>query len=136
MSLHLASDRASAAVDWRPFLPKSWDPASPKADPDTVARRTPCGIPADVGHVEKWQLALDMIDETKSWGIDVPLVIADGGYGDTAAFRLGLEERGLTYAVGIPTTTTAHPETARPHTPPYNSRAPGPALPTPSRPGP
>ncbi|MGW2104986.1 IS701 family transposase [Streptomyces olivaceoviridis] len=126
VSLHLASDDASAAVDWRLFLPESWDPASPKADPGKVARRTRCGIPEDVGHVEKWQLALDMIDETRSWGIDVPLVVADGGYGDTAAFRLGLEERGLSYAVGISTTTTAQPETARPRTPSYCGRGPRP----------
>ncbi|MFG3296842.1 IS701 family transposase [Streptomyces sp. NPDC048179] len=126
VSLHLASDDASAAVDWRLFLPESWDPASPKADPGRVARRTKCGIPEEIGHVEKWQLALDMIDETRSWGIDVPLVVADGGYGDTAVFRLGLEERGLTYAVGISTTTTAQPEEARPHIPPYGGRGPRP----------
>ncbi|MGW3955785.1 IS701 family transposase [Streptomyces sp. NPDC004752] len=121
VSLHLASNGASAAVGWRLFLPESWDPASPKADPGKVARRTACGIPTDVGHVEKWQPALDMIDETRSWGIDVPLVVAGGGYGDTAAFRLGPEERRLTYAVGISTTTTAHP-----HTPPYGGRGPRP----------
>lgn len=124
ISLHLASDSASVAVDWRLFLPESWDPASPKADPAKTARRAKCGIPAEIGHVEKWQLALDMIDETRSWGIDVPLVIADGGYGDAAAFRLGLEERGLSYAVGISTTTTAQPEAAQPHTPPYGGRGP------------
>ncbi|MEV6146302.1 transposase [Streptomyces sp. NPDC051992] len=77
-----------------------------------------------MGHVEKWQLALDMIDETRSWGIEVPQVIADGGYGDTAAFRLGLEERGLDYAVGISTTTTARPEDAQPCTPAYPGRGP------------
>ncbi|MFE9237246.1 transposase [Streptomyces sp. NPDC007007] len=32
VSLHLASNGASAAVNWRLFLPGSWDPASPKAD--------------------------------------------------------------------------------------------------------
>ncbi|TXS74521.1 IS701 family transposase [Streptomyces sp. sk2.1] len=126
VSLHLAADGASAAVDWRLFLPESWDPASPKADPLKVARRSTCGIPTEVGHVEKWQLALDMIDDTRSWGIDIPLVVADGGYGDTAAFRLGLEERGLTYVVGISTTTTAQPEQAQPHTPPYGGRGPRP----------
>ncbi|MEV4502898.1 transposase [Streptomyces klenkii] len=42
--LHLACEHASAAVDWRLFLPESWDPASPKADPDKVARRVKCGI--------------------------------------------------------------------------------------------
>lgn len=126
VSLHLAADGASAAVDWRLFLPESWDPASPKADPAKAGRRGPCGIPAEVGHVEKWQLALDMIDETRSWGIEVPLAVADGGYGDTAAFRLGLEERGLDYVVGISTTTTAQPEGARPHIPPYGGRGPRP----------
>lgn len=70
VSLHLASDGASAAIDWRLFLPESWDPASPKAHPAKTARRTRCGIPAELGHVEKWQLALDMIDETRSWGIE------------------------------------------------------------------
>lgn len=109
-------------MNWRLFLPGSWDPASPKADPVKVARRDKCAIPAQVGHVEKWQLALDMIDETRPWGIEVPQVIADGGYGDTAAFRLGLEERGLDYAVGISTTTTAQPEDARPSIPTYLGR--------------
>ncbi|MFI7142939.1 IS701 family transposase [Streptomyces massasporeus] len=122
VSLHLASDTASAAIDWRLFLPKSWDPASPQADPGKVARRERCGIPPDMGHVEKWQLALDVIDETRSWGVDVPLVVADGGYGDTAAFRLGLEERGLHYVVGSSTTVTAHPHDATLHIPPHNGR--------------
>ncbi|MGW5782347.1 IS701 family transposase [Streptomyces sp. NPDC003863] len=109
VSLHLASDHASSAVDWRLFLPETWAPGSVKADPDKVARRTACQIPDDIGHVEKWQLALDMLDETRSWGIEVPLAIADAGYGDAAAFRLGLNTRGLNYVVGISTTMSAQP---------------------------
>ncbi|MFI1567978.1 transposase [Streptomyces sp. NPDC020490] len=94
VSLHLACDHVSAVVDWRSFLPQTWGPASPKADPDKVARRGSCGIPDDVGHVEKWQPALDMADEVPSWGSEGPLALADAGYGDAAAFRLGLNSRG------------------------------------------
>jgi SRSO17 transposase len=62
-------------------------------------------------------------------------VIADGGYGDTAAFRLGLEERGVDYVVDISTTTTAQPEDAQPCTPSYSGRGPRPvpACPEPAR---
>ncbi|WP_190195491.1 IS701 family transposase, partial [Streptomyces minutiscleroticus] len=113
VSAHLAGDHASAAVNWRLFLPACWDPDSSKAEADKVARRARCGIPDRLGHVEKWQLALDMIDETRSWGIDVPLVVADAGYGDAAAFRRGLEERRLPYVVGISGRHTAQPGDAR-----------------------
>ena len=44
VSLHLASDHAPAAVDWRLFLPKTWDPGSAQADAGKVARRAVCGI--------------------------------------------------------------------------------------------
>ena len=97
-----------------------------KQIPTRWAHRTPCGIPVRVEHAEKWQPALDMIGETRSWRIGIPLAVADGGYGDTAAFRLGLAERKLAYVVGVSTTTTAHPEDTQPHTPPYGGRGPRP----------
>ncbi|GHE28943.1 DDE transposase [Kitasatospora indigofera] len=135
VSLHLARDHASTPVNWRLFLPTTWDPASPQADPLKVARRERVGIPADLGHVEKWQLALDMIDETRSWGVEVPLVLADAGYGDTIAFRLGLNQRGLHYVVGISARPTAHPAAAQPVIPPYNGigRPPVARYPDPAR---
>ncbi len=51
--------------------------------------------------------------------MSVPLVVADAGYGDAAAFRHGLEERCLPYAVGISGRHTAHPADARPVQPAY-----------------
>ncbi|MFJ9865880.1 transposase [Streptomyces sp. NPDC101165] len=44
----------------------------------------------------------------------VPLVVADAGYGDAVAFRMGLNERGLNYVVGICTALSARPGSARP----------------------
>lgn len=73
-----------------------------------------------------------MTDETRSWGIEVPQDIADGGYGDTVTFPLGPAELGLEYVVGISTTTTTQPEDAQPRTPAYSGR--GHFLPIPSRP--
>ncbi|MFD7748762.1 IS701 family transposase [Streptomyces sp. NPDC059698] len=134
VSLHMASGHASAAVDWRLFLPETWAPGSVRADPDKVARRTACGIPDDIGHVEKWQLALDMLDETRSWGIEVPLAIADAGYGDAAAFRLGLQARGLNYVVGISTTMSAQPGEAVPVTEVYSGTGRPPAAKYPDKP--
>jgi hypothetical protein len=51
VSLHLASDHASSAVNWRLFLPQTWDPASAKADAGKSARRCPCRIP----HPCRWE---------------------------------------------------------------------------------
>ncbi|MER5688212.1 transposase [Streptomyces sp. NPDC002205] len=54
------------------------------------------------------------------------LAIADTGYGDAAAFRLGLQTRGLNYVVGISTTLSAQPGEAVPVSEPYsgNGRPP------------
>ncbi|MGW4516864.1 IS701 family transposase [Streptomyces sp. NPDC004393] len=134
VSLHLASDHASAAVNWRLFLPQTWDPASAKAEAGKVTRRATCGIPDDVGHVEKWQLALDMLDETRSWGIEVPLAIADAGYGDAAAFRHGVQARGLNYIVGISSTLSAQPADAVPVTEPYSGTGRPPVAKYPDKP--
>ncbi|WP_373682237.1 MULTISPECIES: transposase [Streptomyces] len=84
--MHLVTDVASCPVDWRLFLPVEWDrAAAPAEEADRVDRRRRARIPDAVGHVPKWQLALDMVDELRCWGLDPPLVVAD-------AFREGLTE--------------------------------------------
>ncbi|WP_199839184.1 transposase, partial [Streptomyces sp. NRRL F-5122] len=96
--------------------------------------RTACGIPDDVGHVEKWQLALDMLDETRSWGIEVSLAIADAGYGDAAAFRHGVQARGMNYVVGISTMLSAQPAEAVPVAEPYSGTGRPPVAKYPDKP--
>lgn len=138
VSVSLVSDRASSAVNWRLFLPESWDDTLQGGDvllSGAIARRRDgAGIPDTERHREKWRLALDMLDQARAdWELpDLP-VVADAGYGDTTEFRLALTDRGLTYAVAVKGTTTAHPGDAAPETAAYGGRGrpPAPAYPQP-----
>jgi SRSO17 transposase len=126
-TLHLASDQASCPIGWRLFMPESWDPDSDKASPDVQTRRAAAGIPDEEHHRPKWQLALECVDEALSWGLPAPPVLAaDAGYGDAAAFRHGLTERGIPYAVQISYALNVLPATATRTTPPYRGRGPRP----------
>ena len=136
VSVHAVTDWASVAIDWRLFLPESWDDTT--TDTEHAAqirrRRTRCKIPDDVGHREKWRLTLDMLDEvTGEWGLPTHPVVADAGYGDVTEFRLGLTERDLTYVLAVTPTMTAHPAGAAPVTPAYGGtgRRPTPRYPDP-----
>lgn len=135
VSVHAVTDWASAAIDWRLFLPESWD--DEKAADDTAAdeiraRRARSQVPDEVRHREKWRLALDMLDEiTTEWGLPSRPVVADAGYGDATEFRLGLTERGLTYVLAVRADATAHPAQAVPVTAARagHGRPPGPRYP-------
>jgi len=109
----MVTDTASCPVDWRLFVPESWDPASSKAAADVHQRRRKAGIDDDIGHREKWRLALDMIDELISWGRHPPLIVADSGYGDNAEFRDQLTQRGLAYIVQVSGDLNAYPVQAQ-----------------------
>jgi SRSO17 transposase len=113
VSVSMVTDTASCPVDWRLFVPESWDPGSSKARPDVQQRRRKAGISDDIGHREKWRLALDMIDELIGWGRRPPLIVADSGYGDNAEFRHELAARGLAYVVQVSGDLNAYPLTAR-----------------------
>ena len=114
VSIHGATDQASCPIDWRLFLPQSWD-----AD---AARRRAAHVPEAVGHRPKWQLVLDMVDELGGWGLVPPVVVADAGYGESGELRLGLEARGLAYVVQVKATTSAYPEAVAQEVAPYPGR--------------
>ena len=131
VSVHLVNERASCAADWRLFCPQSWDDAA-LADPVAAAaaarRRARAGIPDAVRHTEKWRLALEMIDEMTGpggWGVleqvtaaggARPVVVADAGYGESAAFRVELDARGWQYVIAVKGSTSARPGGAVPGT--------------------
>src|SRR5438067_7642478 len=94
VSVQMVTDTASLAANWRLFCPASWDDTTATDQPKAAAiqaRRADAGIPEQVRHREKWRLALDMIDQMiDDWGLPKLPVVADCGYGDCTALRLGL----------------------------------------------
>ena len=126
-TLHLATDQESCPINWRLFMPESWDPSSDKASVDVQQRRAAAAIPADEHHRPMWQLALECVDEALAWGVPAPPVLAaDAGYGDSGEFRHGLTDRDIPYAVQISHTLTVLPATATRTTAVYSGRGPKP----------
>ena len=131
VSVHLVNEHASCAADWRLFCPESWD-GTKLDDPVAAARarrrRERAGIPDEVRHTEKWRLALEMTGEMTGpggWGLleqitaaggERPVVVADAGDGEGAAFRLQLEARGWRYVIAVKGTTSAHAHGTVPQT--------------------
>jgi len=114
VSVNACSDAASCPLDWRLFVPEEWDEDS-EFNQD---RREKTKLPAGVHHVPKWQLALEMIDELRSWGIEPPVVLGDGAYGDNTELRSGLEDREIEYVLDVKGVTSAYREDVAPTQPP------------------
>jgi SRSO17 transposase len=116
VSVNAVTEQASCPLDWRLFVPESWDK-------DAMAeRRAACHLPAQVGHRPKWQLVLDMLDELAAWELVPPVLLADAGYGEVGEFRSGLDDRQIPYVVQVKADTSAYLEQLRPTVAPYRGR--------------
>jgi SRSO17 transposase len=122
VSINAASEQASCPLDWRLFIPEEWDEDS-ESNQD---RREKAKLPEDIHHVEKWRLALAMIDELRSWGLDPPVLLGDSAYGDITELRTGLEEREIDYVLEVKGDISAYSEDVWPERPEYkgNGRPP------------
>ena len=127
VSLTLARGEVPAPVGLRLFLPEGW-----VADPERCSR---AGVPEEHRRaLAKTDIALAEVDRVAAAGVRFGRVLADAGYGASAAFRQGLSVRGLTWAVGILRTQNAYPpgvellrpvaRTGRPRRHPMPSMAP------------
>jgi SRSO17 transposase len=95
VSLTLAGREVPVPIGLRLFLPEEWS-----RDPERCAA---AGVPEnEVMARAKGAIALAELDRLIAAGVRFGVVLADAGYGASAAFRHGLSERGLTWAVGIP----------------------------------
>jgi SRSO17 transposase len=106
VSLTLAQREVPVPIALRLFLPEQWA--------GDLQRCVAAGVPpAQCPYKPKWQLALEELDRVARAGVTFGLVLADADYGKLPAFRHGLSARGLTWAVGIPTTLHVYPATVR-----------------------
>src|SRR3954469_12173654 len=100
VSVHAVTDTASCPLNWRLFVPESWDDAAaatPEAAAAIAARRARAGLPDSARHHAKWRLVLEMLDELAGEGLRPAVVVAYAGYGNNADFRAGITARGGRY---------------------------------------
>jgi SRSO17 transposase len=109
VTLDLGTEEASTPLNWALYLPEKWikDPV----------RRKEAGVPEEITFKTKPELALELLDEAKAWGLQKRLVLTDSGYGDIYEFRQGLRSRELDYVVQVSGDLTAWKEDPHPPEP-------------------
>lgn len=117
VSLTLARGEVPVPVGLRLYLPKRWA--------DDPARRARAKVPEHVTFQTKGALALDEVDRLRAAGVRFGAVLADAGYGTSAAFRAALTERELPWAVGVLGTQRVYPTTVELRPPPRRRRRGG-----------
>ncbi len=113
VTLDLGTEESSTPLDWALYLPEKW-----ANDP---VRRKEAGVPEEITFKTKPELALDLIDEVKDWGLQGRVVLADSAYGDGFEFRQGLRDRRLDYVVQVSGDLTGWTEDPHPAKPPMKA---------------
>jgi SRSO17 transposase len=75
------------------FLPEPWV--------TDQQRRERAHGPEALSFHTKPQLALQVVDRARQWGVPFRFVVTDAGYGDKPAFLAGLEERQIPYVCAV-----------------------------------
>jgi SRSO17 transposase len=101
VSVSLATEEASIPAAYRLYLPETWA--------NDEARRKQAGVPEEIRFQTKPEIALGQIRSLVSEEVPRAIVLADAGYGNDNSFREGLVSVGLSYAVGIQSSTALWP---------------------------
>lgn len=136
VSVHAVTDAASCPLNWRLFLPASWDDAE-VTDEQAAAIRvrrarpaspTTCGTGPSGGWRWTCSPSWPAGDWSHPWWSPSPASgeVPPAGYGNTAAFRAGIAALGSHYVVQIENDLTAHPAEATAELKPCSGRGPHP----------
>lgn len=96
VSLSVATEQASLPIAYQLYLPREWC--------DDPQRRQRAGVPNEVEFATKPQMAIHQLREAQGQ-LPGGMVLADAGYGNDTAFREAIRALGLSYAVGIQSST-------------------------------
>jgi SRSO17 transposase len=114
VSWSLATPDFSLPIAYRLYLPQEWANGN--------ARREKAGVPKDVEFKTKTQIAIDLLDALPQ-NVERGIVLADAAYGNDTAFRAALQERILSYAVGVNSQTAVWLPEEGPKAPPSQGPA-------------
>ena len=94
VSVHYVAPDGHYPLSMRLYLPDSWlvDPARLDKARVPEGERRP---------MSKGQIALELLDQSRSEGLPGQVVVTDSGYGVSGPFRDGLAGRGLHYVAGV-----------------------------------
>jgi SRSO17 transposase len=90
-----ADRQATWPVAGRLSLPKTWA--------QNAERRQQARVPAEVPFQTKPEIARQLLDQVRAWGVPHQGVVADADYGDNPNFLAGLEARQEPYVVAVRT---------------------------------
>jgi SRSO17 transposase len=98
---YLADDPASSTPFHWPlsaqlFLPESWT--------QDAERRKQAQVPEEIEQQTKPEIALELLDRARLWGVPIGAVVVDAGYGDNPNFLRGLDERQVPYICAVEST--------------------------------
>jgi SRSO17 transposase len=109
VSLSVASCEASLPVAWQLYLPEAWA--------EDFERRKKAKVPEEIRFLTKPEISLGQIRSALAEGIAPGVVLADVGYGNSAAFRDDLTDLGLAFVVGVMAKATVWPPGITPAVP-------------------
>jgi SRSO17 transposase len=101
VSLSISTNTASLPIAFRLYLPEVWA--------NDAERREQAGVPERIRFQTKPEIALDQIRQAVQDEVTPAPVLADAAYGIDSKFRTGLTESGLSYVVGVQSSTSVWP---------------------------